>query len=95
MDFQPPSPGGCSVLMRGRSNDLRSVKTDTPTLGVALTGIADNQRQRIKIFQVGDFFVMVIFILDFKNRYLNIMVSSVRMGHELYKIPRVTLQLGQ
>ena len=61
--------------MRGRSNDLRSVKTDTPTIIVGigvLTGIADNQRQRIKIFQVGDFFVMVIFILDFKNRYLNI-----------------------
>ena len=34
-----------------------------------LTGIADdNQRQRIKIFQVGDFF-----ILDSKNRYLNIL----------------------
>ena len=34
-----------------------------------VTGIADdNQRQRIKIFQVGDFF-----ILDSKNRYLNIL----------------------
>ena len=29
MDYQPPT-SGCSFLMRLRSNDLGSVKTDTP-----------------------------------------------------------------